>query len=53
VLVNDDKRDEAGVEHLEQILVLQRLGGFFEPDRRFLIGRKLLVEWIEALAIAR
>ena len=44
---------EAGVEHLEQILVLQRLGGFLECHRRFLFGRKLLVERDEALVIAR
>ena len=53
VLVDDDERNEAGVEHLDQILVLQRLGGFLEYHRWFLFGRKLLVECNEALVIAR
>lgn len=42
-----------GVEHLEQVFVLQRLGGFPERDQRFLSGRELLVQGGEAFVVAR
>jgi hypothetical protein len=53
VLVDDDDRDEARVEHLEQVLVLQRLGRFPERDRGLLLRGEPLVERDEALVVAR
>src|SRR4029079_7144208 len=53
VLVNDDERDETGVEHLEQILVFQCLGGLLDFHWRLLCRHELLVEGDDALVVAR
>ena len=48
VVVDDDRRDEAGVDHLEQVVVFEVPWGFLDGDRRLALRLQPLVQRDEA-----
>ena len=52
-VVDDDERNQTGIEHLDQVLIFQCLGSLLEHNEWLLRCRQLLVECNEALVIAR
>ena len=44
VVVHDGDRGEAGVDHLEHVVVLEHVGGLVDHDRRLAARLQLLVQ---------
>ena len=53
MLVDDDERNDAGIEHFEQIFILERLRRILEHNRRFLFRCKPLVQRNQTFVVAR
>ncbi|MOA51489.1 hypothetical protein D3C78_1746440 [compost metagenome] len=51
MLVHDDERQQSGIQHLDQILVLQLLGGQLDVHRGPILGGKALVELDQTLVV--
>jgi len=53
VIIHDEDGNEPGVEHLDEIFVLERIRRLLEPDGQLLFSGKALIQLEEVLVIAR
>ncbi|MNH30532.1 hypothetical protein D3C79_908330 [compost metagenome] len=51
VFIHDDERNHAGIQHLDQVLVLQGLRCLLEDDRWFVFASEALVKGHQALVV--
>ena len=52
VVIDHHERDQAGIEHVEQVLVLEVLVGLDQPQRGALLRREAAAESLEACPVA-